>query len=85
GNANVFPEVFVKLWKEFKENKLKEARETQLTIVKISQILKYGNIPLLKYALKLRGIGNGICREAFCTVKRDETVEEIVKQVKTIL
>jgi len=85
GNANVFPEIFVKLWKEFKENKLKEARETQLTIVKISQILKYGNIPLLKYALKLRGIGNGICREAFCTVKRDETVEEIVKQVKTIL
>ena len=85
GNANVFPEVFVKLWKEFKENKLKEARETQLTIVKISQILKYGNIPLLKYALKLRGIGNGICKETFCTVKRDETVEEIVKQVKTIL
>ena len=85
GNANVFPEVFVKLWKEFKENKLKEARETQLTIVKISQILKYGNIPLLKYALKLRGIGNGICKETFCTVKRDEAVEEIVKQVKTIL
>ena len=85
GNANVFPEVFVKLWKEFKENKLKEARETQLTIVKISQILKYGNIPLLKYALKLRGIGNGICKETFCTVTRDETVEEIVKQVKTIL
>ena len=85
GNANVFPEIFVKLWKEFKENKLKEARETQLTIVKISQILKYGNIPLFKYALKLRGIGNGICKETFCTVKRDETVEEIVKQVKTIL
>lgn len=84
GNANVFPEVFVKLWKDFKENKLKEARETQLTIVKISQILKYGNIPLLKYALKLRGIGNGICREAFRTVKRDETVEGIVKQIKAI-
>ncbi|MDK2897284.1 MAG: hypothetical protein PWP04_1404 [Candidatus Atribacteria bacterium] len=82
GNANVFPELFVKLWSEFKEDKLKEARNTQLDIVKISQILKYGNIPLLKYALKLRGIGNGICREAFRTVLNEGTVEEIVEWAK---
>ncbi len=84
GNANVFPEVFVKLWREFKENKLKEARETQLTIVKISQILKYGNIPLLKYALKLRGIGNGICKETFCTVSSNETLEGIINWAETM-
>jgi len=82
GNANVFPELFVKLWSEFKEDKFKEARNTQLDIVKISQILKYGNIPLLKYALKLRGIGNGICREAFRTVLSEGTVEEIVEWAK---
>ena len=85
GNANVFPELFVKLWKEFRENRFKEARDTQLNIAKIVKNLKYGNIPLLKYALKLRGIGNGICREAFSTVSSDEMVEEIMEWVKTTL
>ncbi|NLY04848.1 dihydrodipicolinate synthase family protein [Candidatus Sordicultor fermentans] len=84
GNANVFPELFTKLWKEFKENRLEEARETQLDIAKIVNVLKYGNIPLLKYALKLRGIGNGICREAFSTVSSNETVEGIINWAETI-
>jgi len=80
GNANVFPEVFVKLWKEFKENRLEDARNTQLDIAKIASILKYGNIPLIKYALKLRGIGNSICREAFNTIVNEERVKKMVEE-----
>ncbi|MGB9682417.1 MAG: dihydrodipicolinate synthase family protein [bacterium] len=84
GNANVFPELFVKLWKEFRENRLEDARNTQLDIAKIVSVLRYGNIPLIKYALKLRGIGNGICREAFTTIIREERVEKIVEWARTI-
>ncbi len=54
GTAMSFLNCLLNYGKNSRKNRLEEARETQLDIAKIVNVLKYGNIPLLKYALITR-------------------------------
>lgn len=60
---NVLPEIFVGIYKNFKEGKIKEAMELQKKItLAVSLLKKYGGITAWKAALKFRGIDGGFCR-----------------------
>lgn len=63
GPAAVFPEFFVKLYKQFISGDIVGARETQKKLTKVSLTLGDGaSIPMLKMALSWRGLRTGSCR-----------------------
>lgn len=71
---NVLPEIFVEIYKSFKEGDLKKAIGLQERItVAVSLLLKYGGITSWKTALKFRGIDAGYCRPPF---KKKLSLEE---------
>ncbi|MFC4402567.1 dihydrodipicolinate synthase family protein [Gracilibacillus xinjiangensis] len=60
GVSGVFPEPFVKIYKQYQENQVDKAREIQHIADEIIQILHGGaNISYFKKALELRGIQAG--------------------------
>jgi N-acetylneuraminate lyase len=63
---NVLPEIFVEIYKNFKEGNIKKAIELQKRItIAVSLLKKYGGITSWKIALKFRGIDAGYVREPF--------------------
>ncbi len=73
GPATVFPEFFVKVWELFNEGKYSEAKEAQKKLTKLSLSLDDGaNIPLLKAALKWRGINVGGVRTPLVDLEEEE-------------
>lgn len=63
GNGNVFPELFVSLYKNFKAGRYDQARTDQTKIVQIADILKDGaSLASFKSACKLRGLQLGHVR-----------------------
>jgi N-acetylneuraminate lyase len=63
---NVLPEIFVEIYKNFKEGNIKKAIELQKRItIAVSLLKKYGGITSWKIALKFRGIDAGYAREPF--------------------
>ena len=82
--ANVFPEMVVELYREFKKGNLKKAKEIQDKILKIRQILKkYPYLSGIKAALKLRGIDMGKLRSPL--VFLDETeLKNLENELKLI-
>jgi N-acetylneuraminate lyase len=63
---NVLPEIFVEIYKNFKEGNIKKAIEFQKRItIAVSLLKKYGGITSWKIALKFRGIDAGYAREPF--------------------
>jgi len=61
---NVLPEIFVEIYKNFKEKKIKKAMELQKRItIAVSLLKKYGGMYAWKTALKFRGVDVGFCRK----------------------
>ena len=65
GNSNVFPWLLVRLWDCYQRGDLGEARRLQRQLSEIARVLGYGNVPILKEALRQLGIGTGRCRRPF--------------------
>lgn len=79
GNAGVFPEPFVAVYKAFKKGDLEEARKQQNIANEISEILRNGsNMAYFKSALKLRGLDAGHVRKPLLDLS-----EEQLQQLKS--
>lgn len=77
---NVLPEIFVGIYKNFKEGKINQAMELQKKItLAVSLLKKYGGITAWKAALKFRGIDAGFCRSPF-KERLSESEEEKLKE-----
>lgn len=87
GNANVFPELFAALWSEFKRGSTDSARRYQRIIGQVARTFGYGNVPMIKAALKARGIGNGLCRAPFISISREafEKVRQTVGELLSLM
>ncbi|WP_041083790.1 dihydrodipicolinate synthase family protein [Thermotoga profunda] len=73
GPAAVFPEFFVKLYEQFKRGDVEGARQTQRKLTKVSLALGDGaSIPMLKTALKWRGLKMGGCRTPLKLLEKSE-------------
>ena len=84
GNANVFPELFANLWREVKSGSLDSARRYQRLIGQVARAFGYGNVPMIKAGLKVRGIGNGLCRPPFISIS-GKAFEELRETVGALL
>ena len=83
GNANAFPGVLVRLWDAYRQGDLERARRVQLELSEIALTLGYGNVPMLKEALRQLGIGTGRCRQPFREPGPQATarIAELLKKV----
>lgn len=88
GPAAVFPEFFVKLYEQFKKGDIEGAKQTQKRLTKLSLAVGDGaSIPMLKTALKWRGLRMGSCRSPLKPLPLDEevkfkkTVEKVLEDV----
>lgn len=63
GSAQVFPEIWQKLYRAVKDGNLNSAQELQLKVQKLSRIFcRYGGPVPIKYALRLLGLNVGKAR-----------------------
>ena len=84
GNASVFPEPFIKLYKNFKEGELEKARQQQAFNYKMATILKDGKYPAVyKKSLELLGINVGNVRPPHRELLPDE-VEHLTRSLKEL-
>ncbi len=88
GPAAVFPEFFVNLKKAYDKGEYEKALEIQKKLTKVSLALADGsNIPLLKSALKWRGINIGNVRSPLKALNKEKektyrnNLEEILEEV----
>ncbi len=73
GPATVFPEFFVEVWNSFNKGEYAKAKEAQNKLTKLSLSLDDGaNIPLLKTALKWRGVNVGGVRTPLVDLNENE-------------
>lgn len=75
GNASAFPEPFVEIYQAFERGEVQKAREYQVFIDKLRNVLGDGGIASFKTALGFRGIKVGRVREP----NRDLSAEETAK------
>lgn len=75
GNASVFPEPFVRIYQVLDRGELQKAREYQLSIDKLIEVLAKGGIASFKKALELRGIRVGGVREPNRNLSDEEAAE----------
>lgn len=83
--ANVFPEIVVELYEEFKKGNLTKAKEIQDKVLKIRTALQKG-FPYMagvKGALKLRGMDFGELRSPLESLD-DEGLKELEKRLKEL-
>ena len=74
---NVLPEMFVQIYNNFTQGKIKEAIELQKRLnLSISILYKYGYLVSCKTALKFRGLDLGYCRPP---LKKELSLEEETK------
>lgn len=88
GPGAVFPEFFVRLYKQFEAKDYDSAKETQRKLTKVSLALLDGaSIPVLKMALNWRGIKAGSCRAPLKFLSQDqaqrirERLEKVLEEV----
>ena len=72
GNANIFPELFVTVFKSFKKNDHKTAKLFHQYGNEIAKLFKYGNIPAIKAGMNLREIDGGYVRRTFRNLCEEE-------------
>lgn len=78
GHANVFPEIFVKLYQAVKRGDLATAKKMQQAVTLIGRVLKGGsNLAYYKQALQFRGFKPVYSREPIGRLKKEEI--EILK------
>lgn len=84
GNANIFPEPYVRLYECFQKGAFEEAKKEQETILQIAEALQYGsNISILKNALAYRGLNGGFVRSPLKDITKMEK-EQLFEQLKHI-
>jgi len=77
---NVLPEIFVDIYRNFKDGSIKKAMELQRRItIAVSLLKKYGGMTAWKTALKFRGVDAGFCRNPI-KEKLDEKEEKMLKR-----
>jgi len=80
---NVLPEIFVEIYRNFKEGNIKKSMELQKRItVAVSLLKKYGGITVWKTALKFRGIDAGFARAPFKERFSQEEEKRFLKEWK---
>jgi dihydrodipicolinate synthase/N-acetylneuraminate lyase len=81
GVGNIFPELLNRLYTEYIEGEIEKARQTQMDVLKVRAISKYGpTVPTMHAILKMRGIDAGYPRKPFLPIS-----EEIEAKVKNAL
>lgn len=76
GVASVFPELYVDIYRAFKDNDLNKARAVQNLAIKYTELLRNGtNMAYFKEALKWRGIDVGYMRKPQLDLTREEKIE----------
>lgn len=80
---NVLPEIFVEIYRNFKEGNIKKAMELQKRItIAVSLLHKYGKIYAWKAAMKFRGIDAGYCRNPIKEKLSPSEEEKLKKEWK---
>jgi len=85
--ANVFPDIVVKLYEEFKVGNYKKAKELQDKVLRIRQVLKKGPYMAgVKGALKLRGMDFGELRSPLQSLSEEglKRLEEDLKKINVL-
>lgn len=78
GVANVYPDLMNKLYTEYTNGELEKAKQTQLDVITVRDITKFGaTIPTMFAILKLRGLDVGYPRRPFLPISSE--IEEKVK------
>lgn len=76
GNANVFPEVFLKLFEALNEGNYEKAHKIQIVIKHIAKVLKDGaNLAYFKQALNFRGFKQTFTRKPILGLNQKEKKE----------
>lgn len=84
GVANVYPELIQQLYQEAAAGDYEKARETQMKVLKVREITKYGQtVPTMHAILKLRGVDIGYTRKPLLPVSKDviDRVEKALKEL----
>jgi len=80
---NVLPEIFVEIYRNFKEGNIKKAMELQRRItIAVSLLKKYGGMTAWKTALKFRGVDAGFCRNPIKEKLSNEEEKRLKKEWK---
>lgn len=84
GNANAFPHLLVDVWERATAGEWGAARDGQMAVAEVSAALGYGNIPMIKEALREQGLGNGLCRPPFGPISPAgrSAVQELLRRHK---
>lgn len=84
GNANVFPEPYVKLFDYYQKGLVEEAKKEQKKISYITETFKYGsNVSMLKKGLEFRGLNGGSVRAPLRDIDEKEK-EEMFKLLESL-
>ncbi len=85
GNANVFPEIFLKLFQALQENNYKKAHELQIIIKHIATVLKDGaNLAYFKQALVFRGFRPTFTRKPLLGLNQKDK-EKLNMEIRDII
>jgi N-acetylneuraminate lyase len=85
GNANVIPELFIKLMTAYKNGKIEAARRLQELVNELAEATHFGRVPLLKTGLSLRGVSAGMALEPYCNQATDFEVAHLRAVIEKIL
>ncbi len=86
GNANAFPEPFIKLFHAFKDGNLKRAQDLQLVVNSIVQLHHGGSTTAFyKASLQLRGISAGRVRSPMRELTKQELTQLEAQLIKSNL
>jgi 4-hydroxy-tetrahydrodipicolinate synthase len=84
GNANVFPEFFVRLYKAFQAGDLVKVKQIQKIINEAANVLKNGsNLAYFKTALAIRGLKTTYTRKPIIELEQEEVIK-LKKGIKMI-
>lgn len=65
GIGCVYPQIFVALLKEFRNNNAEKVSKLQELAIEIVEIMEYGYIPIFKESLSYKGFCGTYCREPY--------------------
>ncbi|PTM59331.1 dihydrodipicolinate synthase family protein [Desmospora activa] len=73
GNANIFPEPFVRLYQHYQKGEWEAAKKEQAKIIQISDALMHGkDLSVFKTALAYRGLSGGVVRSPLRNITAEE-------------
>lgn len=82
GIGCVYPQVFVSLLKEFRNNNTEKVLKLQELAIEIAEIMEYGYIPTFKESLSYKGFCTPYCREPY-KPKSKEYKDSLISKLNT--